>query len=162
MALRSNCPSAKLLLLPPFWHRSARAIVASLPIVRRMSRIMGVRFVLTLPSGWQAPPGSVVLHCPLDEMVPIAHSRQLLAKSGLPPENLVAVAYNGHAPFHRRAFDAHRMSFASALPARILGAAIDNGRWGRVRWIMRFGRGPDSRTVPEKRRNDGGFARHAN
>jgi len=116
VALRLNCPQAKLLLVSPFWRRSARAIMASLPILCRMSRIaMGVRFVWTLPPNCHAPPGSVVLHCPLDQMVPIAHSRQLLAQSGLPPENLVEVAYNGHVAFDRRGFDAHRMNFASAL-----------------------------------------------
>ena len=93
-----------------------RAIVAPLPIVRRMSRIaMGVRFVWSLPSDCHAPPGSVVLHCPLDQMVPIANSRQLLAQSGLPPENLVEVAYNSQAAFHRHGFDAHRLNFANAL-----------------------------------------------
>jgi len=116
VALRLNCPQAKLLLLSPFWRRSARAIVASLPIVRRISRIaLGVRFVWRLSSDYHAPPGSVVLHCPLDQMVPIAHSRQLLAQSDLPPENLVAVTYNGDAALHRRGFDAHRMNFANAL-----------------------------------------------
>ena len=90
--------------------------MAALPIVRQMSRItMSVRLVWTLPSGCHAPPGTVVLHCPLDQMAPIVHRRQLLAQSGLPPENLVEVTYNGHAAFHRRGFDAHRMNFANAL-----------------------------------------------
>jgi len=116
VALRLNCPRAKLLLVSPFWRRSARAIMASLPIVRRMSRIaMGVRFVWTLSSDCHAPPGSVILHCPLDQMVPIAYSRQLLAQSRLPPENLVEVAYNGHAALYRRGYAAHRMNFANAL-----------------------------------------------
>jgi len=116
VALRLHCPQAKLLLLSPFWRRSARAIVAALPIVRQMSRIaLSVRFAWMFPSNDLAPSGSVILHCPLDQMVPIAHSRQLLAQSGLPPEHLVAVTYNGHAAFHRRGLDAHRMNFANAL-----------------------------------------------
>jgi alpha-beta hydrolase superfamily lysophospholipase len=59
------------------------------------------RLVLLCPawkkwgSATTAKPGTVILHSQADDVVPIAHSRELLARSGLPKSALVVVG-NDH------------------------------------------------------------------
>jgi hypothetical protein len=116
VALQLHASSERLLLLSPFWRRSVRALVATLPFIRRVTNVeFGCKFVWTLAAPRPLPAETIILHCPLDRTIPIAHSRELLAVSGLPPGNLVPVAYDGGAVRWRRGFHAHRMSFPNAL-----------------------------------------------
>lgn len=62
------------------------------------------------------PPGTIVLHSPRDEVIPIEDSRELAARSGLPEANIVLVGDN------------HAMNDPAALAA--LCAAIERQRAG--------------------------------
>jgi hypothetical protein len=65
VALNMNSRGARLVLLCPAWKRWGAATTA--------------------------PPGTIILHSEADDVVPIADSRELLARSGLPESALVVV-----------------------------------------------------------------------
>ena len=77
--------SAGLVLLCPAWKKWGRA-----------------RIVM---------PGTVILHSEADDVVPIAHSRELLARSGLPESALIVVG------------DDHRLADPEPLAAML--AAVE-------------------------------------
>ena len=56
-------------------------------------------------------PGTVILHSEADDVVPIAHSRELLARSGLPESALIVVG------------DDHRLADPEPLAAML--AAVE-------------------------------------
>ncbi len=71
----------------------------------------GVPLVLIAPA-WKTwgtaatvKPATTILHSPKDDVVPIAHSRELLRNSGLPEEQLVAVGED-HRMIDEAAFEA--------------------------------------------------------
>jgi alpha-beta hydrolase superfamily lysophospholipase len=79
----------------------------------------GARLVLLCPA-WKrwgtattAPPGTIILHSEADDVVPIADSRQLLARSGLPASALVVVGGD------------HRLADPEPLAAML--AAVERG-----------------------------------
>jgi alpha-beta hydrolase superfamily lysophospholipase len=69
VALNIDSGDARLVLLCPAWKRWGSAATAK--------------------------PGTVILHSEADDVVPIAHSRELLARSGLPASALIVVG-NDH------------------------------------------------------------------
>ena len=71
-----------------------------------------------LGTATKAKPGTVILHCENDDVVPIAGSRELLQRSGLPEDHLVVVGEN-----HRMVDDE---AFAALLEAIKRVAASDS------------------------------------
>jgi alpha-beta hydrolase superfamily lysophospholipase len=65
VALNINSGTARVVLLCPAWKKWGNAATAS--------------------------PGTLILHSEADNVVPIAHSRELLARSGLPASALIVV-----------------------------------------------------------------------
>jgi pimeloyl-ACP methyl ester carboxylesterase len=65
VALNIKAPDTALVLLCPAWKRFGKARTVK--------------------------PGTVILHSAADDVIPIAHSRKLLARSGLPESALIVV-----------------------------------------------------------------------
>ena len=79
VAMNMDCRKAPLVLVAPAWNWNGMASTVK--------------------------PGTLIMHAPEDEVVPLEHSRQLAEKSGLPAENLIVVG------------EGHRMNDPAALDA---------------------------------------------